>query len=357
MKNHIVALAALLAAVSGGAQSQAFDLGGLPSYRPQQQVVGPIRTHGNQFGTVNLVKLWEAGFMKRQPEAWFSSYLLTTSVGVAGLATGTADVAIMGHDIWRSDRKGFVEVFGYEPLEIMFATGGFDSGSTPGLVFFVNKDNPLAQLTLEQLDGIVGEARTGGWEGLRWNTRSARDAGKNIRTWGQLGQGGEAAAQPIRIYGIDATLSNWSGLVQRVVFKGGDKWNPALHEIVRGGSKVRVSADDEIVDRVANDRYAIGFAFMKSIKKNANVRPLALAVDANGPFVMPTRQTFQDRSYPLTNAVYIYLNRQPGQPLPARVKEFVRYALSREGQQAVAGDGTYLPLTEQAAREQLRKLD
>jgi phosphate transport system substrate-binding protein len=39
------------------------------------------------------------------------------------------------------------------------------------------------------------------------------------------------------------------------------------------------------------------------------------------------------------------------------VKEFVRYALSREGQQAVAGDGTYLPLTEQAAREQLRKLD
>src|SRR5207253_2492505 len=82
-------------------------------------------------------------------------------------------------------------------------------------------------LSLKQLDGIFGAERSGGWKGSTWSTDAARSAKDNIRTWGALGLAGEWADKPINIYGIDATLSNWSDLIQRVVFKGGDKWNPA----------------------------------------------------------------------------------------------------------------------------------
>ena len=47
----------------------------------------------------------------------------------------------------------------------------------------------------------------------------------------------------------------------------------------------------------------------------------------------------------------------PGQPLPPRLREFVAYILSREGQQAVMKDGKYLPLTAEISREILKKLE
>jgi phosphate transport system substrate-binding protein len=72
---------------------------------------------------------------------------------------------------------------------------------------------------------------------------------------------------------------------------------------------------------------------------------------------MPSRESFQDRSYPLVRSIYIYLNLAPGTPLDPKLKEFLRYALSREGQEIVARNGSYLPLTAALVREQLKKLD
>ncbi len=73
--------------------------------------------------------------------------------------------------------------------------------------------------------------------------------------------------------------------------------------------------------------------------------------------VPPTLESFHDRSYPLVTAVYFYLNRPPGRPLPPRLKEFVAYVLSRQGQQAVVDDGMFLPLTPEAAQAELRKIE
>jgi len=327
----------------------------LPAYAAgTPNVHGVVRIHDTEL-TQHLVHLWEDGFLKLHPLVRYSEY--TVPAWFSGLCAGTADFAVTGHDAWRSDLKAFEGIYGYPPLEIMFATGGFNQrkGNTPGAIVFVNKDNPLAGLTVDQLDGIFGAERTGGWDGTKWSAAAARGPEKNIRTWGQLGLTGEWADQPIHIFGIDATLSGWSGLIQKVVFKGGDKWNPAIQELVRGGAEI--PADAQIVGSVAEDRYAIGFSFMRVVEKNPGVKPLPLAAGAGGPFVPPTRDTFHDRSYPLVTAVYIYLNRPPGQPVSPRLKEFLAYVLSREGQQAVIDDGMFIPLTPEAAREQLAKLE
>jgi phosphate transport system substrate-binding protein len=349
-------VAALAGLTAPGAFPDEFDLSGLPSYKPEQRIQGVIRIRGND--AIELIKSWEVEFKKLHYEIRFHDYLLTTPMGFSCLAAGTAELGIMGHSWWRSDLKGFEGFFGYPPLEIKYAFGSYNApkGSTPGPVFFVHKSNPLAGLTLKQLDGIFGAQRTGGWRGTRWTTDPARGPEGNIRTWGQLGLTGAWADQPIHPYGIDATLSNWSDLIHKVVFKGGTKWNPAMKEIVRGG--VETPVDVQLVQAVHNDPNGIAFSFMRVIEAaNLDVKVLPLAADDGAPFIQPSARSFHEDTYPLNNAVYIYLNRPPGRPLPPRIKEFLRYVLSREGQEVVAREGTWIPLNAEAARRELKKVE
>ena len=355
-----------LAVMAVAAHGQGYDLKSLPVYTPEEVqdpahchgaichgVWGVIRISGTEL-TQHLIHLWEDNFLKRNPNIRFGDYFVPS--GFAGLATGTADICVIGHAAWRSDLMSFEEVFGYPPLEIMFSTGGFDErkGNTPGVIIFVNRNNPIIGLTLRQVDGIFGAERTGGWKGTKWSTDSARGAAQDIRSWGQLGLKGVWANRRIHVYGLDHTLSNWSELIQSVAFRGGDKWNPAMKEFVRGGTEV--PADVQLVNAVARDRYAIGFDLMRVIEKNPAVKPLALSVGEGKPYVQATRETMYRRSYPLSNAVYIYINRPPGKPISPRLKEFLTYILSRQGQQDVVNDGMFIPLNPQIDREQREKL-
>jgi phosphate transport system substrate-binding protein len=354
----LVLLAALALARGGStASAEQFDLSALPAYTPGPRVHGVIRIHGNN-GDLALVNRWEKEFVDAHRDIRYRTYLLTTPVTFSGLCAGTADMGLMGHSWWRSDLKAFNAFFGYDPLEIKFATGSYNTqrGSTPGPVFLVHKDNPLRGLTLKQIDGIFGAQRTGGWERTKWSARAARGPEENIRTWGRLGLTGEWADKPIDLYGFDATLSNWSDLIQKVAFRGGTKWNPALTEIVRGG--VEKPADERVVEAVANDRHGLAFCFQRVIDRvKVEVKVLPVAASEGAPLVPPSAQTFFDGTYPMNNAVYIYLNRPPGQPLPPQVKEFLRYILSRQGQTALAEDGTYIPLSAEMVQAELRKLE
>lgn len=355
-----------LGPLAAAARSQGYDLKSLPVYAPQDirdpahchgavchGVWGVIRISGTEL-TQHLIHLWEDNFLKRNPNIRFGDYFVPS--GFAGLASGTADICVIGHSAWRSDLESFEEVFGYPPLEIMFATGGFDErkGNTPGVIIFVNRENPLSALTIREVDGIFGAERSGGWQGTKWSTESARSAAQDIRTWGQLGLRGEWSDKPIHVYGLDHTLSNWSELIQRVAFKGGDKWNPAMKEFVRGGTEV--PADVQLVNAVAQDRYAIGFDLMRVIEKNSAVKPLALSAGEGEPFVRPTRETLYRRTYLLSNAVYIYINRPPGRRISPRIREFLTYILSRQGQEDVMNDGMFIPLNPAIDRAQLEKL-
>ncbi len=338
-----------------------YDLSGLPEYVPEQMALGVVRIYGTPLES--LVGDWANAFRARQGHVRLNSYLVNTSQAFAGLLTDKADIGLMGHRTWHASLMAFKQAFGYEPLEIRFATGSYDDpeGSTPGLMFVVNKANPLANLTLDQIDGIFCAQRTGGWNGTQWSTAAARGAEKNIRTWGQLGLTGEWADKPIHPHGSDVTLSNWADLIEREACHGGKKWNPALVEGPRADIGLKAhgkTRDQEIIEGVQNDPLAIGFMFQRVINKaHSDVRVLPLARTAAGPFITPSAQTFFDGSYPMHNGPYLYLNRRPGQPLSTRDKEFVRFVLSREGQQIVADSRIFIPLNAEQIRAELKKLD
>jgi phosphate transport system substrate-binding protein len=360
------ALAALVLASTGTLAAAeytpaTYDLSALPSYRPQHVALGVLRISGTPLEA--LVGGWANAFRAKQGHVRLNAYLINTSQAFAGLVTGRADIGLMGHRTWHTPLMAFQETFGHAPLEIRFASGSYDDpeGTTPGLMFVVNKANPLANLTLDQIDGIFGAQRTGGWDGTRWSTKPARGPQGNIRTWGQLGLTGAWADKPIHPRGSDVTLSNWADLIERTAFKGGRKWNPALYEGPRADISWKAhgkTRDQQIIEGVQNDPLAIGFMFKRVVNATkSDVKVLPLAAHAGGPFIAPSAQTFFDGSYPLHNGAYLYLNKVPGKPLPPLEREFVRFVLSREGQQIIAESRLFVPLNAEQAQAELKKLD
>jgi phosphate transport system substrate-binding protein len=368
----LVALTALFGTTSSYAQ----PLDELPEYKSEYLVHGEIRIWGSEAFT-NVLRLWEIGFFGRaggnQRFARFSDTLISGAAAIGSLYTGIADLGVMGHHCWPIETLGFFRMFGYPPLEIVVATGAYDvHGLMPGNVIFVHNQNPISRLTLRQLDGIFGSQRTGGWDGMNWSAANARSVKENIRTWGQLGLTGEWATKTINVYGIDVSGSSFSFSMQRQVFKGGDTWNPTLREYpiseVGLPGRPRKYGGDYVLEDLAKDPYGIAFATIPGAgspgdprlpydRTNLQVKPVALAANDQGPYVEPTRESFRNRTYPLVESIYVYINRAPGRPVEPKLKEFLRYILSRQGQQHVADAGGFLPLTAEVVRQQLQKLE
>jgi phosphate transport system substrate-binding protein len=335
-----------------------FDLSGLPSYQPERRVSGPIRQWGvNYIADSGLVGEWERGFRSHHPEVTFSDHLKSTILGVPGLYTGVADLAPMGRQLIWDELTAYQRETDSLPLEITFATGSYDVGGwTFALAAMVHKDNPLNRLSIPQLDGIFGAQRSGGWKGLIWDTSVARGPERNIRTWGQLGLGGEWAERPINVYGYNLKF-HFPDEFSKKVFGGGDKWNETLIEYANKAApdgSTLILAGDQFMADLSRDRYGIAYGGVQYL--TPETKALALAPDDRSPAVELSLDNVQNRSYPLTRDVFYYVRREADGGIAPRLREFLRYVLSREGQLAVQADGKYLPLTAAAAAEQVGKL-
>jgi phosphate transport system substrate-binding protein len=97
------------------------------------------------------------------------------------------------------------------------------------------------------------------------------------------------------------------------------------------------------------------YALLANVTPDVKVVPIS--EDDHGAFVPPTLQAVASHTYPLSRYVYIFVNRPPGKPLEPKVKQFLQLVLSREGQQVVADEGVYIPLTAEVVREELLKLN
>jgi phosphate transport system substrate-binding protein len=334
------------------ARATAEDLSALPEYHPEQKVSGVIRSWGSPH-MGGMLRQWEAGFKKFHPEVAFADFLKGTASATYGFAENVAELGLMGRQIYTFEYYGVYRRSLMLPVEIEVATGSVDvPHKSFALAVFVHRDNPLTRLTLAQLDGIFGAQRTGGWQGMDWAKSAARGPEGNLRTWGQLGLGGEWADKPIQCYGPPGQHPGGIGFFQRRVMGGSDVWNENLAEF----------ADRQaMIDALSRDRY--GIAYTGLCYATPQVKALALAEKDGGPFVALTRENVASRAYPLSRPVYIYLAPDtPGgepanPPVDPKVREFLRYILSRQGQQDVARAGDYLPLTAAVARAQLLKLD
>ena len=244
-----------------------------------------------------------------------------TRYAPAALAKGQSAFAPMGALFTPSQLADYRSVTGSEPLAIRIAHASLDPGALSGpLAVFVHRDNPIHSLTLAQ----VGRVFAG-----------------EVTHWRDLGLGGEWGDRSVNAYGLQPGTALAFELQQAV-----------MPDRSFGAHVVGVPQSGELVDKVAVDPSAIGFA--AAMRTRPGVRALAIAARERAEPVPPTCETIVAGQYPLDRYLLIYLPR----PIPPVAREFVRFALSRKGQQAVAvSPQHYLPLSAHDAAAELAKLE
>lgn len=318
-----------------------------PRYVAEESVSGSISIWGH--GNIklpwmhHLIESWQEGFRKFHPGISFDYQMHGTSSGIPPLFTGVGDIAILGEEILPKATAAFERFKGYPPLGIEIATGSVDVRNFDyAQQIFVHRDNPLEKISLVELDAVFGHEH--------------RRGSKNIREWGGLGLDGSWAKKTIQPYGW-AIDDSFGFFFEQFVLEGSHRWNNALrehvHVIYEDGSIY--DHGQQILDALAKDPSGIAISNIRYA--GPDVKALALSHTPDGPYYHATKQTLVDHRYPLARTIPAVIDRAPGMPVEPKVREFLRFLLSREGQALINADGRYLPLSPQLIAEQLRKIE
>lgn len=300
-------------------------------------------------GTVEMKPLldaWTGAFRLHHPDVLFAVDLKGTATAQFGLHMNTADIALSGRQIYPYEYYGIYRRSQLLTRELPVAIGSADMpGRSTAIGVFVHPDNPIRGLSLEQLDGIFGAQRTGGWQRMEWVPDVARGAERNIRRWGELGLRGGWKEASITPYGPPGVHPGGVSYFQTRVMAGADTWNERLREY---------PDRNEMLRAMASDRFSIGYAAMGY--EAGDLRVLGLSDLPGQPLVQPSRATVADLSYPLSRFAYMYLvpdtvTGDPA-PLPPHLAAFVEFVVSAEGQSLVSASTAYFPLPSALAERQ-----
>src|SRR5206468_1268181 len=211
------------------------------------------------------------------------------SLGAAELVKGDLDFVFVWREHRPADITDFKAKFGYEPLSVPVSGGSYRHyGALDAVGFFVHKDNPLEQITFDQLDAMY--------------SKTLHRSGKAITKWGVLGLSGEWADKPIKLYGIQP----WNGFEefvrQRVLSK--DSKRGEWRDDIKFEKVVFPMAKD-----IAGDRYAIGYSGMAYL--DAPVKLIAVGDKSGTSPQAPTYENVALATYPLSRLTFFNLNKDP----------------------------------------------
>jgi len=308
-------------AAGGAASAQAVKVDGkIPEYQRASGVSGNLNSIGSDTLN-NLMTLWAEGFRRAYPNVKIQIEGKGSSTAPPALIESTAQIGPMSRGMKSSELDAFEERFGYKPTRIRVAVDA--------LAVYVNKDNPLEQLSLPEVDAIFSETRRCGHS-------------SDVATWGGAGLGGDWAHRPISIYGRNSASGTY-GYFKKVALCKGDyrdqvKEQPGSASVVQG---------------VTEDLYGIGYSGIGY--KTSGVKTLALAKKEGDAHYGTDPDTVLSGKYPLSRYLYLYVNKVPNKPLDPLVGEFIRFVLSRSGQRIVVKDG-YLPISYELVEKELAKL-
>lgn len=284
----------------------------LPTYRPISGVSGNIKSIGSDTMN-NLMTLWGEEFKVFYPSARIEVEGKGSSTAPPALIQGQAQFGPMSRAMKSSEIDAFEQRFGYKPTALRT---GIDA-----LAVFVNKDNPLNEISIQQLTEVFSVA------------------GEDM-TWGDLGVNDPAwATRPVSLYGRNSASGTY-GYFKDVALQGND-YKASVKE--QPGSSA-------VVQGIASDRYGMGYSGVGYA--TADVKMLRVSVDGGDAFG-PEAEYANSGEYPLARFLYVYINADPVKGLDPLRAEFVKLIFSKQGQEVVLKDG-YFPVSATVAREDLK---
>jgi len=292
----------------------------LKSYQPVLGISGNLNSIGSDTLN-NLMTFWAEEFRRLYPNVNIQIEGKGSATAPPALANGTAQLGPMSRAMKPEEEEEFEKKRGFRPTRVTVALDC--------LAVYVHRDNPIAGLSLDQVDAIFSKTRKRGYP--------------DIQTWGQLGLTGNWASRPVGLYGRNSASGTYAYFKEHALLKGDFrdtvKEQPGTAAVVNG---------------VANDRAGIGYGGIGY--RTSEVRAVPLAKKAGDPPVEPSFENALSGKYPLARALYIYVAKKPDEPLSPLVKEFLKFVLSRQGQEVVVKDG-YGPLPASVIAKQLKLID
>lgn len=271
------------------------------------EVSGSIKSVGSD--TIGeLMTLWTEGFRKIYPNVQAEVEAKGSATAPPALIQGTATFGPVSREWKQEEVDKFEAKFGYKPTVMPMAIDM--------LAIYVNKDNPLKGITFQQIDAVFSKNRKSG-------------APKDIATWGDLGLDGDWKDKPINLYGRNQASGTYAYLKEHALKKGDYK-----------DSVKEEPGSSAVVQAVASDKYGIGYSGIGY--KTAGVIAVPVAVEGE-QFIAAEAANAYSGKYPIARFLYVSLNYKPESKLDPLRAEFIKYMVSREGQNDVITAG-YLPL-------------
>jgi phosphate transport system substrate-binding protein len=285
----------------------------IPPYQLVGSMSGSIHIAGSE--TMKpLTESWATDLRRLYPELTIKIASAGSEAGLAQLMEGKVQIAAMSRRMTVQEIVEFKREFGYEPTEVPVAVDA--------LAVFVHKDNPIEGLSLAEVDAMFSKERR---RGLKYP----------VNSWGDVMLlEGEWAEAPVHLYGRNGN-SGTATFFREHVLNGAD---------LKKTMTVGVGSASVVVE-LMKDRFGVGFSGIGY--RTSGLRPVPLAAVQGGRYVAPTFETAMDGTYPLRRNLYLYINRPSKVAPPGPLAEYVKFALSQQGQQTVVDEGYYpLPTME-----------
>ncbi|KAA3610603.1 MAG: phosphate ABC transporter substrate-binding protein [Calditrichaeota bacterium] len=292
----------------------------LPVYKKTGTVSGTINSIGSDTMN-NLMTLWAEAFAKFHPGVKVQVEGKGSSTAPPALIAGTSQFGPMSRAMKNEEVDKFEKKFGYKPTAI--------KTSIDALAVYVNKDNPIKSLSLQHVDAIFSKTRRGNHT-------------EDIQNWGQAGLTGIWAQKPISLYGRNSASGTYGYFKKTALFKG-DYKNTVKEQ----------PGSASVVQGITEDKFGIGYSGIGYI--TSGVRAIALSKKTGEPAFGPEIENVMAKKYPLARFLYLYVNKTPGKNLSPLTHEFLKFVLSKQGQEIVVKDG-YMPLSAKIIQDELSAL-
>lgn len=242
---------------------------------------------------VILAQKWAEVYMSKNPATKIQVTGGGSGVGLAALQNRATDLANSSRKIKAGEVAECIKVFGKRPTEYKVALDG--------LSIYVNSENPIKELSLEQLELVF--------------------TGK-IKNWKDVG----GADAPITVYSRENSSGTYEFFKEQVL-KGKDFVSRA--QTMPGTAAV--------LQAVAKDKNGIGYG---GAAYGAGAKHVAVKKTESSPAIEPSEETVVNGTYPIWRYLYVYVN--PAQDR-GEIGNYLTWIRSDAGQ-AIVKDIGYYPL-------------
>jgi phosphate transport system substrate-binding protein len=253
---------------------------------------------------VNLAQTWAEEYASINPAVSVEVSGGGSGTGIAGLINGTVDIANCSRQMEPEEVERAKKNLGKEPVKFVV---GYDA-----LAVYIHKDNPLNEVTIEQLAGIYGE-------------------GGKITKWSQLGIKNTACPSD-EIIRVSRQSNSGTYHYFRETLLGKEK------DFKLGSRDLHGSKD--VVELVGRTPCAIGYSGMGYATEH--VKKVKISREEGKPAYAPSLETALDRTYPIARPLYMYTIGEP----TGEIRKYLEWIYSDVGQGIVKQSG-YVPLPQE----------